>query len=489
MQYPSHPASGQGTDTENRPTATRATAVQEEQGGEMSRTRVGFADVEIDPAVVDDDALALAVRRCGALRGRITVAQAKLVAEIARRNSAAEAEETLKREQGITGRDAKESAKLADTLDKNPELGEAVASGEITPAHAKTIGDAETEHPGAAAELLPKAKSQGADGFSRHARDWRNRKDEQAGFDREAVQRKNRKFSMWVRDEDGMGIIHGEFDPPTFKKLQSVLGAFNERRYRAGNPNTGAGPCIEETSHRRLADAFEDVFDAASAGDDAPANAQLVVIADYDAIHHELINGRYTDGSPIPAGALRRLACGADILPMIFDGVSVPLDAGRSRRLPSATQRLAVIARDRGCRGENCFVPPEFCKPHHIDWWGRDHGETNVDRLVLVCEACHTGIHNGALTVIQRPDRSFTVTTLRRAAELTNSDDSSPTDRRRNEPAAAASETSHTCPNTRSATLFDQFDTAEAARATTARVRSMEWSGSPPAAVSGGRGA
>jgi len=455
----------------------------------MPAKNISFADVEIDPSTLEDAALSLAVRHCGALKGRVTVAQSKLVAEIARRKSAAEAEATLKREQGITGQDAKESAKLADTLEKNPELGDAVGNGDITPAHAKSIGEAEAEHPGAADELLPKAKSQGADQFQRSARNWRTRKDEEAGLDRDAIQRKKRRVSMWTRPEDGMGIIRGEFDPPTFKKLQTVLGAFNERRYRAGTEGTSAGPAIEHTPAGRLADAFEDVFDAAAAGNDAPANAQLVVIADYDATSQQLVNGRYADGTPIPAGVLRRLACDADILPMIFDGASVPLDAGRSRRLPSPTQRLAVIARDRRCRGEHCVAPPEFCKPHHIEWWSRDNGPTDIDNLVLVCETCHARIHAGTLTVHRRADGSFVVATPERVAEMCATDanrgqrcehGAEPADPEHGDDADADQESARQ--NTRSATLFGASTTAEAQQARSARVRSMEWTRS-----SGGR--
>ena len=462
----------------------------------MPRKQIGFADVDIDPTPLDDEELSLAIRRCGTLRSRLSAVQAKHVAEIARRKSAAEAEAALKREQGISDRDAKASTKLADTLDKHPELADAVEAGEITPAHARTIGDAEAEHPGASAELLPKAKNQGADQFSRKARDWRHRKDEEAGLDREAIQRKLRKVSLWTRKEDGMGIIHAELDPVSFTKFKTALGAYNERRYRAGADHAGPvlpgkdAPPIEMTPARRLADAFDDIVDAAVSGDDAPSGAQLVVIADYDIASRELINGRFADGTLLAPGVLRRLACDADILPMIFSGASIPLDAGRSRRLPSPTQRLAVIARDRRCRGEGCVVPPEFCKPHHIEWWVEHRGPSDIANLVLVCEACHTGVHNGTLEVVPRCDGSFVVATSERAEALRAADAmsaqrcqrSGPRENRepRENPEPREEHVKGTAaPDSvqkpRSAALFDSCETAEAVNATAARVRSMEW--------------
>ena len=63
-------------------------------------------------------------------------------------------------------------------------------------------------------------------------------------------------------------------------------------------------------------------------------------------------------------------------------------------------------------------APPEFCKPHHIEWWVAHHGHTDVDKLVLVCEACHTGIHNGTFEVVRRGDGSFVVATPDRAAKI-----------------------------------------------------------------------
>ena len=258
LHYPSEPSQDRGGHIADRPDV----GPWKIRGGDMSRTRIGFADVEIDPTTADDTALDMAVKHCGVLKGRVTVAQSKLVTEIARRKSAEEAEATLKREQGITSHDAKDSAKLADTLDNHPELGEAVGAGDITPAHAKTIGEAEAEHPGASEELLPKAKNQNADQFKRSASDWRHRKDEEAGFDRDAIQRKKRKVSMWVRPEDGMGIIHGEFDPPTFKKapgcarrIQRTQIPLRQRRRQPrtahrDDPATSARRCIRRCLRR-----------------------------------------------------------------------------------------------------------------------------------------------------------------------------------------------------------------------------------------------
>ncbi|KJL32140.1 HNH endonuclease [Microbacterium azadirachtae] len=33
-------------------------------------------------------------------------------------------------------------------------------------------------------------------------------------------------------------------------------------------------------------------------------------------------------------------------------------------------------------------------KAHHIEWWARDHGGTDLDNGVLLCETCHHLIHD-----------------------------------------------------------------------------------------------
>ena len=65
---------------------------------------------------------------------------------------------------------------------------------------------------------------------------------------------------------------------------------------------------------------------------------------------------------------------------------------GRSRRVATPTQTLALIARDAGCSFPACDHPPEWCERHHIIEW-IDGGLTNLDNLTLLCRYHH---HNFA---------------------------------------------------------------------------------------------
>jgi hypothetical protein len=99
------------------------------------------------------------------------------------------------------------------------------------------------------------------------------------------------------------------------------------------------------------------------------------------------------DGTPQPitAGALRRAAADAEIIPAVLGGDSEILDWGRSRRLFTSAQRLALVEREGGCSW--CNAPPAWCEAHHIRWWDRDAGPTDLSNGVLLCTRCHHRVH------------------------------------------------------------------------------------------------
>jgi hypothetical protein len=95
-------------------------------------------------------------------------------------------------------------------------------------------------------------------------------------------------------------------------------------------------------------------------------------------------------GQPVSVGQLRRLAGDAGILPEVLGGDSEVLDLGRTHRMFTAAQRLALIERDGGCA--KCHAPPQHCEAHHIHWWDAG-GRTNLTNGVMLCTRCHHDIH------------------------------------------------------------------------------------------------
>ena len=96
-----------------------------------------------------------------------------------------------------------------------------------------------------------------------------------------------------------------------------------------------------------------------------------------------------TDGSQLSAAQLLRIADEAEIWPTIIDCNGVPLALGRTRRIASRGQTMALIAREGGCSFPGCDHPPQWCDRHHIiDWI--DGGPTDLDNMTLLCRYHHT---------------------------------------------------------------------------------------------------
>ena len=101
-----------------------------------------------------------------------------------------------------------------------------------------------------------------------------------------------------------------------------------------------------------------------------------------------------TDGSMLTSDQLLRIADEAEIWPAIINGNGVPLALGRTQRLASRGQTMALIARDAGCCSfPGCTHPPthppSWCDRHHILDWIRG-GLIDLDNLTLLCRYHHT---------------------------------------------------------------------------------------------------
>jgi hypothetical protein len=82
-------------------------------------------------------------------------------------------------------------------------------------------------------------------------------------------------------------------------------------------------------------------------------------------------------GADLPVETIRRIACDANIIPLVLNGAGMPLDIGRSQRLASAAQRRALEAVHNTCAFDGCAVAFHACQIHHID---APHGwQTDLD--------------------------------------------------------------------------------------------------------------
>ena len=122
---------------------------------------------------------------------------------------------------------------------------------------------------------------------------------------------------------------------------------------------------------------------------------QVVIHVDESVLRQQDAHGRshIEDGTWLSPSAARWQACDADTVTVIErDGL--PIDVGRAHRVIPPRLRLALHARDKGCRYPGCGVPAKRCEGHHWKHWV-DHGRTDLCNCLLLCRFHHRRHHEG----------------------------------------------------------------------------------------------
>jgi HNH endonuclease len=95
---------------------------------------------------------------------------------------------------------------------------------------------------------------------------------------------------------------------------------------------------------------------------------------------------------------IRKIACDADILPVVLGSQGRILDIGRTSRIFPPHIRKAITARDQGCTFPECTMPAPWCEAHHITYWSQG-GPTSTGNGVLLCSHHHHLIHKEHWTI------------------------------------------------------------------------------------------
>ena len=185
---------------------------------------------------------------------------------------------------------------------------------------------------------------------------------------------------------------------PAGAKLNALLSPLAKPRV---NTITGAdGKPIEtldtRTYGQRMHDALEDVCDrllrAGTVPDTGGTPTTVIVTLPLEDLLTRTGHGTTTDGRTHSTRELLAMASEAEIIPAVLNSTGAVLDLGRTRRIASRNQTLALIARDAGCSFPGCAHPPQWCERHHIREWS-DGGLTDLNNLTLLCRYHH---HNFA---------------------------------------------------------------------------------------------
>jgi Domain of unknown function (DUF222)/HNH endonuclease len=153
------------------------------------------------------------------------------------------------------------------------------------------------------------------------------------------------------------------------------------------------------TASQRDADALVELAHRALEAGDLPTEGgerpQVVVTVSLAVLRGRIGSASLALGGPINADVARRIACDAQVIPMVLGARGEPLDVGRaSHTIPTAIRR-AVIVRDRGCAFPGCSVPARWCEIHHIVHWA-DDGPTSVGNCVALCGRHHRLLHHSS---------------------------------------------------------------------------------------------
>ncbi len=128
------------------------------------------------------------------------------------------------------------------------------------------------------------------------------------------------------------------------------------------------------------------------------ATPRVAITLDYDDLLRGSGFATTETGEQLSPATARRMACDADLIPIVLGTASEVLDVGRQHRLASAAIWKALVARDQHCRFQGCARPPLMCHAHHVRHWV-DGGDTSLENLVLLCGHHHRLVHSGPWTI------------------------------------------------------------------------------------------
>ena len=208
-----------------------------------------------------------------------------------------------------------------------------------------------------------------------------------------------------ARTFNGMRHINGMLMPEVGEALEIALDQLNRP----------AGAEDDRTTAQRQHDALGELANHYLAHDELSAingeRPRVVVTIDYAALEGDLRAawGRLPSGTTVSPQTARRLACDAEILPVLLGANSAVLDiADNTKRCFShPVRRAAWIEQDGQCAFPGCRRPPVDC--HHIIWWSNG-GQSVLDNAAWLCAFHHWLIHERSWSMRREPDRSLVFT-------------------------------------------------------------------------------
>ena len=196
---------------------------------------------------------------------------------------------------------------------------------------------------------------------------------------REDELRSRASLSMFERD--GMLHVNAVLDPGRAAAVKTAIEGFVSAEFAA--KREGRDPAAPDADRRTVGQVQADALvhfaeHALTCQRNKTLNGATVIVR---VNATDLEHGRgfgLIDGieQPVSIDTVRRMAGGGGMTSWVCGDDGEILNWGRDRRLFTRAQRHALTERDGGCAF--CGLPPGMTKAHHIDWWKRDHGKTDL---------------------------------------------------------------------------------------------------------------
>lgn len=206
------------------------------------------------------------------------------------------------------------------------------------------------------------------------------------------------------------GTVSGHFTVPSLAGsiLRKVVDAMTAPRRARPGVLTGAMRFDREHRARLAGQALTELLEHLPTDRlHGKVAATVVVTLDHDTLVGAVRAAGLDTGDRLSAGEARRLACGAGLLPVVLGGASQVLDAGRTQRLFTQTQRTVLATRHHECAADGCDRPYAWCELHHREPWSAG-GRTDLAHAVPLCGFHHRRVHDRAYDHRHRPDGSVT---------------------------------------------------------------------------------
>ena len=389
-----------------------------------------------DAAALPDGAIISALQEISAARRRLDAIAVAWTSEVTRRSDRARGQDNLAARLGVptveaavqtltgtTRAEAKALTAVANVASgASPWLdsvSSSLAQGELSVSAAAAIAtglgtpstDVTSEDLHEAAETLVAVaradRYETPESLARRARQAREELERDRIADLEEHRRARRSLT-WGRTHDGMTRMNALLDPESAAIITGALDTalsprkggprFVDAEEQARAARQEADP---RTTDQLAVDTLVEIVLLATRAATTELDLEKVFGSNSPAVRvhvplEALLTGTGTgwiegQDAPISAHTAARHMCTSGLLPVLFDG-RISIDTGKTHRLHSTRQRIAIAAQWGGCAWHGCSRPPSMTEIHHMEAF--DGENTTLCNAIPLCRFHHMQLHN-----------------------------------------------------------------------------------------------